>query len=256
MDEILSRVLQFITPTRPQAALIALVLASILVMMIWERRRPAYPMDHRKTWKRDVMATIAYIAVIAPLAEFIDSYLTFRPVLPQKIFELPFALRFFMFVVIADFGFYWVHRAMHTKWLWNLHRWHHSPTYMYWLMGVRGSLLQQVLVNIPYFFAQSLLAVSPWWTVLAIYFKTAFQNNWMHLNVRWGSRFVEWFIITPRYHHIHHSDNPEYYGSNIAAIFPIWDRLFGTYIDPDTVPADMHFGTNEKTSRWRLVLGI
>jgi sterol desaturase/sphingolipid hydroxylase (fatty acid hydroxylase superfamily) len=113
-------------------------------------------------------------------------------------------------------------------------------------MGVRGSLPQQVLVNIPYIFAQALLAVSPWWTGLAILFKNGFQNNWMHLNVRWGPRWLEWFIATPRYHHIHHSDHPAYYGANIAALFPIWDHLFGTYVDPESVPRQLAFGTNEK----------
>jgi sterol desaturase/sphingolipid hydroxylase (fatty acid hydroxylase superfamily) len=245
-----------LAPTHAQAATIAFLLASILVMMIWERRHPAYAMDHRLTWKRDVTAILVGAIVILPVAGFIGRYVSYTPVLPAQVFRLPFAVRFFMFVLIGDFGFYWVHRAMHSKWLWSIHRWHHSPTYMYWLMGARGSLLQVILVNVPFFFAQALFAVSPWWTSLAIFIKNELQNNWMHLNVGWGSRRIEWFIITPRYHHVHHSDNPAYYGANIAAIFPIWDHLFGTYVDPEAVPGQLGFGTNEKAAAWRLALGV
>jgi sterol desaturase/sphingolipid hydroxylase (fatty acid hydroxylase superfamily) len=258
MTEWISHFLAFVVtaPTRPAVAAFALMWSTIVVMMIWERRHPAYPVDHRGTWRRDVTAGIVYSVAIIPVAGLISRYLSFTPVLPRQFFAIPFGVRFVMFVVAADFGYYWVHRAMHSKWLWSVHRWHHSPTYMYWLMGVRGSLLQQVLVNIPYILAQALLVVSPWWTGLAILFKNGFQNNWMHLNVRWGPRWLEWFIVTPRYHHVHHSDLPAYYGSNVAAIFPIWDRLFGTYVDPDTVPSQLSFGTNEKAAAWRLAVGV
>jgi sterol desaturase/sphingolipid hydroxylase (fatty acid hydroxylase superfamily) len=221
-----------------------------------ERRRAAYPTDYRRVWKRDVAAQVLYSIAIAPVALLINRYVSYTPVLPHSVFSMPFILRAALFVIIGDFGYYWVHRAMHTRWLWNIHRWHHSPPYMYWLMGARGSLIQQTLVNIPYIFAQALLVVSPWWTGLAILFKNGLQNNWMHLNVNWGPRWLEWFIVTPRYHHIHHSDNPEYYGANVAALFPIWDRLFGTYVDPDQVAGRLNFGTNEQAARWRLAVGL
>jgi sterol desaturase/sphingolipid hydroxylase (fatty acid hydroxylase superfamily) len=252
----ISQLLMSWAPTRPQAAANVLILTAILLIMIWERRHPAYPMDHRRTWKRDVMVQLAYVAAIAPMALMIGRYASFTPAWPRQALVLPFAVRLALFFVIGDFGFYWVHRAMHTKWLWNLHRWHHSPTYMYWLMGARASVLQQVLVNSPFFLAQGLLAIAPWWTSLAIYLKNALQNYWMHINVHWGSRWLEWIVVTPRYHHIHHSNDPAYYGANVAAIFPIWDRLFGTYIDPEKVPRQHGFGTDEKTPVWRLALGL
>jgi hypothetical protein len=40
--------------SRAVKALQALVLTTVLVAMIWERRQPAYPTDYRRTWKRDV----------------------------------------------------------------------------------------------------------------------------------------------------------------------------------------------------------
>jgi sterol desaturase/sphingolipid hydroxylase (fatty acid hydroxylase superfamily) len=122
----------------------------------------------------------------------------------------------------ADFGHYWVHRLLHTRHLWRAHKWHHYPTYMYWLAGVRGSVVQTTLVNIPYLAAGVFLAIAPWWMFWAIILKNTAQNDVMHLNVWWGNRWLEWFIVTPRYHHVHHSDNPEHYRSNLAPLFPIW----------------------------------
>jgi sterol desaturase/sphingolipid hydroxylase (fatty acid hydroxylase superfamily) len=122
----------------------------------------------------------------------------------------------------ADFGHYWVHRLLHTRHLWRAHKWHHYPTYMYWLAGVRGSVVQTTLVNIPYLAAGVFLAIAPWWMFWAIILKNTAQNDVMHLNVWWGNGWLEWFIVTPRYHHVHHSDNPEHYRSNLAPLFPIW----------------------------------
>jgi sterol desaturase/sphingolipid hydroxylase (fatty acid hydroxylase superfamily) len=43
----------------------------------------------------------------------------------------------------------------------------------------------------------------------------------------WG--FLEWFMNTPSHHRVHHASNPQYMDKNFAAIFIIWDRLFGTF---------------------------
>jgi sterol desaturase/sphingolipid hydroxylase (fatty acid hydroxylase superfamily) len=81
---------------------------------------------------------------------------------------MPLVVRVLCYLVIADFGHYGIHRLMHHERVWRIHKWHHAPDYMYWLMGVGTTLPQQVLVNLPYIFAYSFLALSPWWMALAI----------------------------------------------------------------------------------------
>ncbi len=61
---------------------------------------------------------------------------------------------------------------------------------------------------------------------------------------------------TPRYHHIHHSDNPAHYKANLAALFTIWDRLFGTYVNPDDVKEPLSFGIGENVPLVRLAIGV
>jgi sterol desaturase/sphingolipid hydroxylase (fatty acid hydroxylase superfamily) len=127
---------------------------------------------------------------------------------------------------------------------------------MYWLAGVRTSLVQMTLVNLPYIAAGALIVLSPRWVFWAILLKNTFSNDFMHLNIWWGNRWLEWLIVTPRYHHVHHSDDPRHYNNNLAVLFPIWDRLFGTYVDPETVKDDLNFGIGEYVPPLRLVIGI
>jgi sterol desaturase/sphingolipid hydroxylase (fatty acid hydroxylase superfamily) len=117
-------------------------------------------------------------------------------------------------------------------------------------------LPQQVLVNLPYIFAYPFVGLSPWWMALAIGAGHAVQNDWMHLNVTWRSSWLEWLIVTPRYHHIHHSNEPGHYVANLAALFTVWDRMFGTYVDPETLRHELSFGIDEKVPLIRLAVGV
>jgi sterol desaturase/sphingolipid hydroxylase (fatty acid hydroxylase superfamily) len=65
------------------------------------------------------------------------------------------------------------------------------------------------------------------------------HDNWIHLNVKWRSWMgvIEWFYVTPRFHAVHHTQT----GSNqknLGALFTFFDRLFGTYVNPETLTDD------------------
>jgi len=91
---------------------------------------------------------------------------------------------------------------------------------------------------------------------LAIALLHIFQNDWMHLNVSWRLKWMEWLLVTPRYHHVHHSSNPEHYLANLGILFTVWDRLFETYVNPDEVKEPLSFGIGEKVPLVRLALGV
>jgi sterol desaturase/sphingolipid hydroxylase (fatty acid hydroxylase superfamily) len=76
------------------------------------------------------------------------------------------------------------------------------------------------------------------------------------MNVTWRSNWLEWVFITPRLHHVHHSDNLTLSNANFGVIFSIWDRLFGTYVNPDEVKEPLSFGIGEKVPLVRLVIGV
>jgi sterol desaturase/sphingolipid hydroxylase (fatty acid hydroxylase superfamily) len=221
-----------------------------------ELLRPARTVPYRKLIGRDILLISIYWFGMVPIAEYIDRLIAIRPHLPQVIHEMPLPLRLFCYFLIADFGHYWIHRLMHMKHVWRIHKWHHSPTHMYWLAGFRATIPQDVIVNLPYLFAYSFLDLSPSWMELVIGIFNNLQNDWMHANIVWRSNWLEWLIVTPRYHHIHHSDRPEHYMANLATLFTVWDRLFGTYVDPDSVKGELSFGIGEEVPPLRLVLGV
>ena len=127
---------------------------------------------------------------------------------------------------------------------------------MYWLAGYRASLLQLVLQGLPWTFAYSVLGMAPWWIFLAVTTSHILLNDWMHMNVTWRSNWLEWVFVTPRYHHVHHSDNLTLSNANFGVTFSIWDRLFGTYVNPDEVREPLSFGIGEKVPLVRLALGV
>ncbi|HWV45428.1 MAG TPA: sterol desaturase family protein [Nitrospira sp.] len=218
--------------------------------------RPARTVPYRRLIGRDILLISIYWFGMVPIAESIDRLIAIRPHLPQAIHEMPLLLRLFCYFLIADFGHYWIHRLMHMKHVWRIHKWHHSPAHMYWLAGFRATIPQDVIVNLPYLFAYSFLDLSPSWMELAIGIFNNLQNDWMHANIVWRSNWLEWLIVTPRYHHIHHSDKPVHYMANLGTLFTVWDRLFGTYVDPESVKGELSFGIGEKVPPLRLVLGV
>jgi sterol desaturase/sphingolipid hydroxylase (fatty acid hydroxylase superfamily) len=233
-----------------------LLLIRAVVFTTVERLRPAHPVSYRRVVWRDVAAITAYIYLIFPIAGFLNYHVHGYASYAGLTGQLPLPLRLAAYFVIADFGSYWVHRLMHTRHLWRVHKWHHSPQYMYWLGGVRATVPQQFLVNIPYILAYPFVELAPWWVGIGIVVSHAVQNDWMHMNVAWKSAWLEWIVVTPRYHHVHHSDDPRHYGANLGNLFTVWDRLFGTYVDPDTTEAPLSFGLGTRENPVRLVLGV
>ncbi len=54
---------------------------------------------------------------------------------------------------------------------------------------------------------------------------------------------------------VHHSVARKYSDTNFALIFA-WDRLFGTFTDPVSVPEDTPSGLNYKNTNLRLLFGF
>jgi len=51
-----------------------------------------------------------------------------------------------------------------------------------------------------------------------------------------GKTPLKWFIVTPDFHHWHHTMEPEAIDHNYASHFPFLDYLFGTAVKPDRFP--------------------
>ena len=132
-------------------------------------------------------------------------------------------------VLVADFCQVITHRWYHqVPWLWRFHAIHHSSPNMDWLAGSRThfveSLLTRTAVIVPlYVIGFSVEALNIYVVIIGV------QAVFVHANVNWNFGFLKYVIVTPQYHHWHHSDNPDYANTNYAVHVPIIDMLLGTF---------------------------
>jgi sterol desaturase/sphingolipid hydroxylase (fatty acid hydroxylase superfamily) len=230
---------------------------------VWERLSPARPVRYRAELLRDfgAFATVfSYFLLVGMLIQF-----SLPDLVPPDLVEtveatgllnLPVWARLVLFYLLWDFSLYWVHRLMHTAKLWPTHRWHHVPEQVWWFVGVRGSFPHIAMTYFPFLWFWILDL--PTWLALVVSVDGVVRNAWMHVNVtgKW-MRYAEWVFVTPRFHAIHHSDNPGHYRFNLGSMFTFWDHWFGTYVDPETVRTEeLHFGIKEEVPAMRLAIGF
>ena len=73
--------------------------------------------------------------------------------------------------------------------------------------------------------------LTPW--VLVLYeVLDASVTLWTHSNLLLPGaigRFLRYIVVTPDLHRIHHSSWQPETDSNVGAVFPIWNSIFGTF---------------------------
>lgn len=134
-----------------------------------------------------------------------------------------------IFVLFAwDFCFYWMHR-LHHKFaiLWAVHVVHHEGEHFNLSLGIRNSWYSS-LTSFPFFAGLAVIGVSTeqFFIIGAFHYFVQFYN---HNGFIKAHGFIDWFIVSPSHHKIHHASNVEYRDMNCGGTFTIWDRLFGTY---------------------------
>jgi sterol desaturase/sphingolipid hydroxylase (fatty acid hydroxylase superfamily) len=168
----------------------------------------------------------------------------------------PFVI-FLLSLLFADFIVYWTHRSLHTKFLWHTHAFHHSSKHVWWLSGLRSSPVHAVLTALPDTIAfLTFPPASTAWFVGLVLFQFCNQH-WIHSNIAVPhAPMLEKLFVTPRVHFVHHSANVRYTNSNYAFLFTVWDRMFGTFTDPDRVSPDEPLGLDYDNTPWRMMLGL
>lgn len=147
-----------------------------------------------------------------------------------------------LMLVIGDFVGYWSHRVFHTRRLWKFHAIHHAPTTLDWLSAARmhpvneiGGRIAAVAVLMGLGFKlDALVWAGPIFGLFALF---------LHANLDWDYGRFRTVLASPRFHRWHHTSDAEGRDKNFAALFPVWDILFGTYFMPaGEVPR--RFGTD------------
>lgn len=146
-------------------------------------------------------------------------------------------LVFLLGFIAMDFAGYWNHRLAHSiNYFWNRHLVHHSSEEFNLPCALRQSISELFGIFTLFLIPAAILGV-PDYVIKIIAPIQLFLQFWYHTQYIGKLGWLEYVIITPSQHRVHHAINPEYLDKNLGQIFCIWDRLFGTFQEElDDVP--------------------
>ncbi len=139
--------------------------------------------------------------------------------------------------IALDFASYWNHRLSHKiNFFWNTHIIHHSSEEFNLACALR-----QPISNLLGYYALFLIPAAffgiPNKVIALLAPIHLFAQFWYHTKHIGKLGFLEYVIVTPSQHRVHHAINDIYIDKNLAAIFCVWDRWFGTFQEElDEVP--------------------
>ena len=170
------------------------------------------------------------------------------------LFEIESSLLVWILAFICiDFAGYWNHRlSHHINIFWNQHVIHHSSEEFNLACALRQSIS-----NIFGYFAILMIPAAVLGVpneIIAILAPIhLFAQFWYHTQHIGKLGVLEYIIVTPSQHRVHHAINPEYIDKNLGQIFCIWDRMFGTFQEElDEVPPK--YGVLKPAETWNPVI--
>ncbi|SDR05024.1 sterol desaturase family protein [Flagellimonas zhangzhouensis] len=155
--------------------------------------------------------------------------------------------------IALDFAGYWNHRlSHHINFFWNQHVIHHSSEEFNLACALR-----QPISNLLGYYALLLIPAA----VLGVPEKVIailapihlFAQFWYHTQHIGKMGWLEYVIVTPSQHRVHHAINKEYIDKNLGQIFCVWDRMFGTFQEElDEVPPQ--YGVLKPAETWNPII--
>ena len=151
-------------------------------------------------------------------------------------------------ILLYDFLYYWHHRISHERQLfWASHVVHHQSEDYNLSTALRQtstSFLTTWVFYIPCFFLGM-----PIYMYVSIATAHLVYQFWVHTQHIPKLGVLEWFMITPSNHRVHHAQNPEYIDKNYGGLLIVWDRLFGTFKE-ESEQVKPIYGIRSPLSSW------
>lgn len=188
--------------------------------------------------KRDTKANLLLglgFSVLVLICKLIFYYI-FSFVYQYRIFNIPNVWWAWIVLLFADdFTYYWYHRLHHkVRILWAAHVVHHSTKNLNLSTPFREPLTIVFYYNF-FWLWLPFLGFQPW-MVLCMMSMSLMYQFWTHSTLIGKLGFIEWVMITPSHHRVHHASNIQYLDKNHGAVFVIWDKLFGTFKEEEEKP--------------------
>jgi len=127
-----------------------------------------------------------------------------------------------------DFVMYWLHRLEHQcRLFWAAHVTHHSAEHLNFSVEFRTSVFQP-LYRFIFFIPLAFVGFKP----VDIFLAYSFMQIWgllVHTTLIKKMGWLEYMMVTPSHHRVHHASNVKYLDRNMGMCFIVWDKLFGTF---------------------------
>lgn len=164
----------------------------------------------------DLLFRVLYMSV---LAWFYDhSYISWQSA----------TLYWILLLLAEDLIYYWLHRFDHeVRFFWATHVTHHSSELINLTVGFRSSVFQP-LYRFIYFIPLAICGFKPI-DIAFIYSATQIWGILVHTEFIKKMGWLEYFLVTPSHHRVHHATNPKYLDKNMGMFLIIWDKMFGTF---------------------------
>lgn len=140
----------------------------------------------------------------------------------------PTVLVWVLLLICTDFIWYWYHRLAHEiNILWAVHIVHHQSEEYNFTVSARITVLQAFLRG--GFWCVLPLIGFPAQMITAMLLVHGLYPFFIHTKLVGKLGILEYLLVTPSHHRVHHASNDLYLDKNYGDVFILWDKLFGTF---------------------------
>ncbi|MGX1362286.1 sterol desaturase family protein [Bradyrhizobium elkanii] len=214
-------------------------LLTLLIFVPIERLFAARP---QQLFRRGLLTDMAFqfvngwlimvgVVVVVTMAVLVNQSLLPSAV-KQAIDGLPYLVQAVLVILIGDLGVYWTHRILHAvPAMWQIHAVHHAVEELDWLAAVHQHPLDVAFMKAGSLFPLFALGFSTEaiGTYILVYYWQAYL---VHANVRLNYGPLRYILVSPEFHHWHHSSEKEARDKNFAGMISFYDWLFGSVYLP------------------------
>lgn len=133
-----------------------------------------------------------------------------------------------LLLFLTDFVWYWYHRFAHEiNIFWAAHVVHHQSDDFNYTVSARITVFQS-FIRMGFWIILPILGF-PAWMITSILVVHGVYPFFTHTRLIGKLGILEYILVTPSHHRVHHASNEKYLDKNYGDMFIIWDKLFGTF---------------------------
>lgn len=138
-------------------------------------------------------------------------------------------------LILTDFIWYWYHRLAHeVNILWAAHVVHHQSEDFNYTVSARITVFQAFFRMM--FWSVLPVIGFPAAMIVSVQLVHGLYPFFIHTRTIGKLGILEYILVTPSHHRVHHASNEKYLDRNYGDLLIIWDKLFGTFTAEDDEP--------------------